>query len=87
MKIFSVEIAIAATVYVTAESEDEAVRKVRAFNNHGGEFRTELEFIEGLPVSSARFGSPNFPEISISPAVTVHSDSQEAYLVDDEDDQ
>lgn len=72
-KIFSVDIMIAATVYVVADDTDSALRAVHAFDQHGGEFRTGTEFIEGLPVSSAHYGDPDFPAISLSPAVTVHA--------------
>lgn len=81
--IYSVEIMIAATVYVVAKDEADAVQQVQAFHMDGGEMRTGDEFIEGLPVSGARFGGPDFPTISISPAVTVHAENLKAFFVEE----
>lgn len=83
--IFSVEITIAATVYVLAEDEDEAIRAVRAFDQNSGELPAHSEIIDGLPVSGARFGDPDFPTISISPAITVHASDCDAYFVEEVD--
>jgi hypothetical protein len=81
--IYSVEITIAATVYVVAASEAEAVEQVKAFHMDGGELRTGDEFIDGLPVSGASFDHPDFPDISMSPAITVYAEATRADLEDE----
>lgn len=82
--IYSVEIMLAATVYVVAENEADAVQQVQAFHMDGGEMSTRNnEFIAGLPVSGARYDDPDFPEISISPAVTVYAENLAASHVED----
>jgi hypothetical protein len=84
--IYSVEITIAATVYVVAASEAEAVEQVKAFHMDGGELRTGDEFIDGLPVSGVSFDHPDFPDISMSPAITVYAEATRADLEDELDD-
>lgn len=81
--IYSVEIMIAATVYVVAKDEADAVQQVQAFHMDDGEMRSGDELIEGLPVSGARYDDPDFPPISISPAVTVHAEDLTAYFVEE----
>lgn len=86
MNIYSVEVMIAATVYVAAKDEADAVEQVKTFHMDGGELRTGDEFIEGLPVSGARYSDPGFPEISISPAVTLYAEDLTAYFVEEVED-
>lgn len=82
--IYSVEIMIAATVYVVADDETDAVTQVRQFHMDGGEMSTRNnEFIDGMPVSNARYGDENFPAISISPAVTIHAENLSAEFVEE----
>ncbi len=83
MAIFSVEIRVAATVYVVAETEEEAINTVKEFDQTGGELPTGIEFIDGLPVSGARYNDPGFPDISISPAVTIYASGLTAYFVEE----
>lgn len=82
-KVFSVDIMVCMTVYVTAETEEDACKQVQAFHGEGGELRKDEEFISGLPVSEARYSDPDFPDISISPAVTVHAENLTAYFVEE----
>jgi hypothetical protein len=82
-KVFSADIMVCMTVYVVAETEEDACKQVQAFHGEGGEMRTGDEFISGLPVSEARYSDPDFPDISISPAVTVYAEDLTAYFVEE----
>lgn len=73
MKLYQTDIPVWATVYVKAESEEAAKKKVLelaglCINEHDGE--SEVEF------SSQRFDDPDLPEISLSPAMTIGTPDQ-----------
>lgn len=63
IKLYSVEIQICATVYVKADSPQEARLKVAQFSDDTFEF-------DGEHISRRRFDDPLLPEISLSPAMT-----------------
>lgn len=81
--IYSVNVMICATIYVVAESEDDATQQVQAFHMDGGTLSNDDEIIDGVPVSGMEFNNPNFPEISMSPAVTVYAENLSAEYADD----
>jgi hypothetical protein len=73
VSVYSVEVAIWATVYVRASSQEEALELLRG---EGGE-KEHSHFLEfpicdpGIEISGARFDDENLPEVSMSPAMTM----------------
>lgn len=65
MKVYSVDIKMAATVYVRADNAKEARRMATAFSTNCFEFR-------GEHVSSLEFDDPRLPDASLSPVMTGH---------------
>lgn len=68
-KIFTVDVQIAGTAYIKAESREEADRKLAEFiltDAASPELRDDGETVSGLGLES-----PELPEVSLSPAVTV----------------
>lgn len=65
MKVYSIDLVVAATAYIKAENEEEAIAKIREFAD--GEL-----MVEGTMISDAQFRSPNLPDVSLSPAMTIH---------------
>lgn len=59
------DITVCATVYVKAESAKQAMRDIRALKGTGLE-------LAGTMISGEAFASPTLPQISLSPAMTVH---------------
>ncbi len=72
-KLFSVDIRLAATVYVKADSEADAAAKVKTLNRESGELR-EAYFMENLPINGDYSDDETLPEMSLSPAVTIYVD-------------
>lgn len=65
MKVYSVDIKLAATVYVRADNAKEARRMASNFSKNCFEFR-------GEDISSLEFDDPRLPDVSLSPAMTGH---------------
>lgn len=68
-RVYSVDVRIVGTVYVKANSRNQAIGKVRGFKLSG------IEVSDGqgdIPISGAMFDSPELPDISLSPAMTIH---------------
>jgi len=61
-KIFALEATFAATIYIKAESLEEATKIA-----NDKVFRCTAD---DLPTSSLRFADPRLPDVSISPAMT-----------------
>lgn len=66
MNVYSMDIRIVGTAYVKAENEREARRKVRELRLSGLEVGGD-EMISGRP-----YDHPDLPEVSLSPAMTIH---------------
>lgn len=69
MNLYSIDIKIAATVYIKAETKKAALTKAKTL------VHDEIEVIEDptseLPIVGYRFDSEDLPEISLSPAMTL----------------
>lgn len=65
MKIYSIDVKLAATAYVRAKDEKEARRMVKNFATNVFEFR-------GEGISSLEFDDRRLPDVSLSPAMTGH---------------
>jgi hypothetical protein len=67
-KIYRIDMMVAATAYIRANSEDEALQLARAMRDD------TLEVADAgseVPISGARFDDPDLPDVSLSPAMTV----------------
>lgn len=70
MKMFSVDLLIASTLYITAESEEEALEKIKKITGSGIEFSNRRQAVsEDLHVTGETY-SPDMPS-SLSPAMTI----------------
>lgn len=65
MNLYAIDIKIAATAYVKANSKDEAYSLVCELNS------TFLE-LKGDIISDLSFDSEDLPNLSLSPAMTIH---------------
>lgn len=65
MPIYSIDLKVAATAYVRANSKQEAIDALR---DEIGNF-CDLDDFE---ISDLAFNNPELPDISLSPAMTVH---------------
>lgn len=69
MPLYSIEINIVATAYIKADTVQQAMKIAKdmknctpALDSDGGDF----------PISGRDFSDPDLPEVSISPAMTIH---------------
>ena len=70
MKMFSTDILIAATLYVTAENEEQALEKAKKIMGTGIEFSSRRQSVsDDLLVTGEQY-TPNMPD-SLSPAMTI----------------
>lgn len=70
-KLFSGGIKIEATVYVVAETEEEARKAISALHGTGIEFSSRRQEIgDGLVVTGESFNA-DMPTVSLSPAMTI----------------
>lgn len=72
MKVFSFEVSICGTIYVRAEDEKEALRKLSgAFDGETTCLDMEKHY-HGIPIDGRRFDDPELPEVSLAPVMTVY---------------
>lgn len=85
-RVYSIEVSIAATAYVRADSEEEARAKAKELGGTGLELP---EYTDGVEISGRSFDDPDLPEVSLSPSMTIveinHED--ECELVHDDEDE
>lgn len=70
MNVYSITIQIAATAYIKADNEAEALAKANALNLRALELPTG--YLGEVAISGLRFDNPHLPEVSLSPAMTMH---------------
>lgn len=84
MHVYSVEMRLCGTAYIKAASEKEAMQKAWALY---GKSPTILDHDGGVPISGAHYADPSLPEVSLSPAMTIHEpwrgDDEQADIVED----
>ena len=69
-KIYSCELMVAATLYIRAESLEEAEKIASTM---GGQWlSSDPRDPSDIPVSGLRFDDPDLPPISLSPAMTLN---------------
>lgn len=69
MNVYSIDIRVAATAYVKADTEADALRKVATI--HGDCLNVHNPVESEVEISSAMLDDPELPEVSISPVMTV----------------
>lgn len=87
MKLFQTEIMICASVYVLAESVEEANAKVDALTSDGHAIAfsdRRQEIGDGIFMTGENY-SPDMPEISLSPVMTIQSSPTKASCYETED--
>lgn len=65
MTIYSIDLKVAATAYIRANSKEEAIQAIK---DEIGKYGTDLIDFE---TSERKFDDPELPDISLSPAMTV----------------
>lgn len=88
-KVFSGEILIAATVYVVAETEEEARKEIEGLQGSGIEFSDRRQMIgEDLWMTGESFNA-DMPALSLSPAMTIQesADPVSVWLADELDEE
>jgi hypothetical protein len=82
MKLFSITVKLAATAYIKAESEEEAMSILEEEIGSGTTFPDIDEFVDGSDYSDSKY----MPEFSLSPAMTSYGvfDSDETMELVDE---
>ena len=89
MKLYQTEIMICASVYIQAESVEEANAKADALTNgqHSIEFSSRRQEIGDDIYMTGEVFSPDMPEISLSPVMTIQESPTKAscYVIDDLD--
>lgn len=87
MKLYQTEIMVCASVYILADSVEEANAKADALTNerHAIEFSSRCQEIGDNIYMTGEVFSPNMPEISLSPVMTIQPSPTKAscYLTDD----
>ena len=76
MKLYQVDVTIAATAYIKAESETDAIRKARQLI--GGTLEVQDGKYDGVEVSGLSYDNPELPDTSLSPAMTIVSVSDDS---------
>lgn len=67
--LYTVDLMIAATVYIKADTLDEAKTKLRDLHQKALELGEDSH--QQVPISGASYDSPKLPEASLSPAMTI----------------
>lgn len=67
MNLYSVELRLAATAYVKAESPEEALERAKTLIGDPLELESDDETISGR-----KYDDPELPEVSLSPAMTIN---------------
>lgn len=86
MPTYRAEATIQATLYVTADSPEEAKEKIAAYRNTAMELN-EQNLGDGLEISGHSFGDPAHSDVSLSPAMTLDTIEDELEQADDGDDE
>lgn len=69
VKLWRVDVQVSATAYVKAPTPREALEKVAELNGQGQVVSGDPR---GVPIVGCRFSDPAMPELSLSPAITIH---------------
>lgn len=68
--LYSVDLMIAATVYIKADTLEEAQTKLGQLHHTALELREDRH--QQLPITGCSYDNPQMPKVSLSPAMTVH---------------
>jgi hypothetical protein len=73
MPVYRIDVQIAGTAYIKADSEAEAAEKAKTLNDTTLMLQNVLAEGENeVPISGRQFNDPDLPEISLSPAMSCH---------------
>lgn len=82
MKVYAIDVQICATAYIRAENKTEAREKVRALRGASPTILVtdtgarpilqDLDHAGDVPISGRRLDDPKLPDVSLSPAMTIH---------------
>lgn len=70
MNLYEIDVRIAGTAYIKAKSKAEAVRKAKGLKHLSLQLGEDEQ--GELPISGRDYDDPRLPEISLSPAMTIH---------------
>jgi hypothetical protein len=72
---------IAATAYIKARSAAEALRIAKEMKYDALELREDMH--QEVPITGRRYDDPDLPDISLSPAMTIHGPWNMASAIED----
>lgn len=85
MNLYSINVKLAATMYIMADSEDEAIRIARSTKDDCLEMRENWDC--DIPVTDVSFSDPEMPPLSIAQSMTCHGvfdDNETPELVEED---
>lgn len=82
MPVYRIDMMICATAYIKATSAAEAERKAKALAGKSPDVlvtdsflaraATNIDHMGGVPISGLQYSNPRLPDVSFSPAMTIH---------------
>ncbi len=75
-KLFSIDVRLYATAYIKAETEAAALEIAKGLSGSCLEMHEDMD--AELPISGKDFESEDLPDVSLSPAMTVHGPNEDA---------
>ena len=75
-KIYSIEVRVYATMYIRAESAEQA--EAIALEQNGAYIELAEDHDAEIPISGKGFDNPDLPDVSISPMLTLHGPDDSA---------
>jgi hypothetical protein len=86
-KVYAIEVIVAATAYIRANTEEEAREKVRSLS--GNYFEVQPQDGD-VCINGAQYDDPELPNVSLSPAMTIleiEPEELDVELVHDDEDE
>ncbi|TAJ97169.1 MAG: hypothetical protein EPO10_29690 [Reyranella sp.] len=84
-KVYSVDIKVYATAYIKAESAEEALSIARGLKD-GTLAADKAAYWSDVEISDRQLDDPDLPDVSLSPAMSIHGPDDDAVAYSDEDD-
>lgn len=74
-RVYSIDVKLYATAYIKADSPEEAIAKARDLTWDS----PDISDSDGtVPISGLPFHDPDLPDVSLSPAMTIHGPDKDA---------
>lgn len=77
MKLYSIDVRIYGTAYIKAESAEKALEIAKKMKHQALEVTDAGE--SDIEISGLRFDNPNLPDVSLSPAMSIHGPDEDDF--------